>query len=153
MAPRRLAAVDSAVASIAPTRRSLGLIARPPGATSNWQEATYLHLVAEMLAVPRDEIATARLVLNALRDPLGRTVLEHLSRRPHDPLALTEKTGRKYDEIRYQLRKLIAAGAISRMEHFYYRANPKASHAIRNYVDVLLTLTSYTTSRREYRGH
>ncbi|MGH7025051.1 MAG: hypothetical protein ACREEB_15880 [Caulobacteraceae bacterium] len=139
------------MASIAPTRpRTPGSVARAPSTISNWQEVIYLDLVAEMLAVSKDEIAMARLVLNALRDPLGRTVLEYLSRRPHDPFALIERTGRKYDEIRYQIRKLIAAGAISKMEHFYYLANPHASRAVGNYVDVLLTLASYTNSRPEY---
>jgi hypothetical protein len=91
----------------------------------------------------------ARLVLNALRDPLGRMVLECLSRRPQDPLALIEKTGREYDAIRYQIRKLIAVCAISKLDHFYYLANPRASHAVQSYVDVLLTLSSYTKSRSE----
>lgn len=109
-----------------------------------------MDLVAAMLAVPKDEIAMARLVLNALRDPLGQMVLECLSRRPHDPLALIEKTGREYDAIRYQIRKLIAVGAISKLEHFYYLANPHAPYAVRSYVDVLLTLSSYTKSRSEY---
>lgn len=150
-APRWLATPDSAVVSIASTRpRTPGSVARAPSATSNWREVAYLDLVAEMLAVPKDEIVMARLVLNALRDPLGRTVLERLSRRPHDPLALVEMTGRNYDEIKYQVRKLIAIGAISKMKHFYYVANPHASHAVRSYVDVLLTLASYTNSRPEY---
>jgi len=148
-APRWLA--DSAAANIAQSRaRRPGSVARASSRASNWQETTYLDLVAEMLAVPKDEIAMARLVLNALRDPLGRIVLECLSRRPHDPLALTEETGRDYDAIRYQIRKLIAVGAISKLEHFYYLANPHAPHAVRNYVDVLLTLSSYTKSRSEY---
>jgi hypothetical protein len=145
---------DPAAPIIALTQaRTPGSAAPPPSTGSNWQEATYLDLVAAMLAVPKDEIAMARLVLNALRDPLGRMVLECLSRRPHDPLALVEKTGREYDAIRYQIRKLIAVGAISRLDHFYYLANPQASHAVQSYVDVLLTLSSYTKSRSEYHVH
>jgi len=150
-APRWLAMADSAVASI--QARTPGSGAHAPSTVSNWQEASYLDLVAAMLEVPKDEIAMARLVLNALRDPLGRIVLECLSRRPHDPLALIEKTGREYDAIRYQIRKLIAVGAISRLEHFYYLANPYAPRAVRNYVDVLLTLSSYTKSRSKYHVH
>jgi hypothetical protein len=145
---------DSAPANIAPTQaRTPGSAVRPPSAASNWQEATYLDLVAAMMAIPKDEIATARLVLNALRDPLGRIVLECLSQRPQDPLALVERTGREYDAIRYQIRKLIAVGAISKLEHYYYIANPYASHAIRSYADVLLTLSSYTKSWAENHAY
>jgi hypothetical protein len=152
--PQWLAMADSAAPGIALTRaRMSGSGARAPGAASNCREATYLDLVASMLAVPEDEIAMARLVLNALGDPLGQIVLEHLSRGPHDTFALIEKTAREYDAIRYQIRKLLAVDAISRLEHFYYLANPHAPHAIRSYVDVLLTLSSYTKSRSEYHVH
>jgi hypothetical protein len=151
-AARWLGTAETAAAGFAPTQ-SWGPSPVAPRTTSNWREASYLDEVADMLAIPKDELATARQVLSALRDPLGRTVLEQLSRRAQDPVGLIEKSGRDYDAIRYQIRKLIAAGAVSKLEHSYYLANPDASHAVRNYVDVLLTLSSYTKSRSKYHVH
>ena len=83
-------------------------------------------------------------MLNVLKDPLRRILLEYLAQGPYSTVALANITGAEYDDVRNRVRGLLNAFAIIHIRDHTYRAVPYPANCIRRYFDVLLTAAVYT---------
>jgi len=116
----------------------------PPRLSWGSEHGASLELVGDLLAISRAEIATGRLLLGALGDPLTRAVLARISRKPCNPATLVSEIRLDYHELKYKIRVLTEGGALIRKPHHIYAANSATIGCVGKYMDILITISAYT---------